>query len=52
MEVDPTRCIGCGLCVSTCPAEASELVAKGDPKTPPKDFDELLERLAPERGVA
>jgi NAD-dependent dihydropyrimidine dehydrogenase PreA subunit len=52
MEVAPGRCIGCGLCVSTCPAEAIELVAKQDPKTPPKDFGELLGRLARERGVA
>lgn len=52
MKVGPARCIGCGLCVSTCPAEAIELMAKGDPKTPPRDFDELLQRLAVERGVA
>ncbi len=52
MEVDPARCIGCGLCVSTCPTEAIELVATEDPKTPPKDFDDLLHKLAQERGVA
>lgn len=52
MEVDPARCIGCGLCVSTCPAEAIALVAKAEKKTPPRDFDELLGRLARERGVA
>ena len=52
IAVEPARCIGCGLCVSTCPAEAIKLVAKEDQKTPAKDFDEMLERLARERGVA
>jgi NAD-dependent dihydropyrimidine dehydrogenase PreA subunit len=51
MEVDPARCIGCGLCVSTCPTEAIAFVAKEDPKTPAKDFEELLGNLARERGV-
>jgi len=51
MQVDPARCIGCGLCVSTCTAEAITLVLKENPKVPPKDFEELLERLAEERGV-
>lgn len=51
MEVDQARCIGCGLCVSTCPAEAIELLERGEPKAPAKDFDELLGRIARERGV-
>ncbi len=32
------RCIGCGLCVSTCPEEAISLVVKPDTIAPPKNF--------------
>lgn len=51
MEVDVARCIGCGLCVPTCPTEAVSLVEKPDPVTPPKDLNDMLDRLAKERGL-
>jgi NAD-dependent dihydropyrimidine dehydrogenase PreA subunit len=28
MTYDPTKCFGCGLCVSTCPANAITLTNK------------------------
>jgi Fe-S-cluster-containing hydrogenase component 2 len=52
MEVDLTRCIGCGLCISVCPTEAIRLIEKEQRKIPPKEFDELLSNMAKERGVA
>ena len=52
MEVDHERCIGCGLCISTCPIEAIKLVEKEHPRIPPKEFDELLEKMTMERGLA
>jgi len=47
------RCIGCGLCVTTCPAEAVQLVRK-DPKElthPPRDDEAWLEERARQRGI-
>lgn len=51
-EVIDGRCIGCGLCVSVCPVEAISLVAKPGMEAPPKDFVEMMKRVAEERGVA
>jgi Na+-translocating ferredoxin:NAD+ oxidoreductase subunit B len=47
------RCIGCGLCVTTCPAEAVHLVRKGEAERerPPKDEDAWYEERARRRGV-
>lgn len=46
------RCIGCGLCVSTCPSDAIELIKKEDNWTlPPKDENEWLAMRAKEVGV-
>ncbi len=47
------KCIGCGLCVTTCPAEAIKLIRK-DPEeiiSPPKDEMEWYEKRASEVGV-
>jgi Fe-S-cluster-containing hydrogenase component 2 len=51
-EVVDGRCIGCGLCVSVCPVEAITLEPKSGMDAPPKDFPEMLNRIATERGVA
>jgi H+/Na+-translocating ferredoxin:NAD+ oxidoreductase subunit B len=47
------RCIGCGLCVTTCPAEAVRLIRKEEAERvkPPKDEDAWYEERARRRGV-
>lgn len=51
-EVADGRCIGCGLCVSVCPVEAIRLEAKPGMEAPPKDLQNMMNRIAVERGVA
>jgi len=47
------RCIGCGLCVSTCPSEAIQLLRKepADISLPPKDEMEWYDERGRLRGV-
>lgn len=47
------RCIGCGLCATTCPSEAIRMVHKKleDRVYPPKDEDAWLEERGRQRGV-
>jgi electron transport complex protein RnfB len=46
------RCIGCGLCVSTCEDNAMSLSRKSADELyePPKSTDEKFVRIAQERG--
>ena len=50
--VNLNRCIGCGLCVTTCETEAIQLVKKPDDHQylPPKSGAETYMRIAQERG--
>jgi Na+-translocating ferredoxin:NAD+ oxidoreductase subunit B len=43
------RCIGCGLCVTTCPTGALRLEMKPDARVPPKDMGRLYGRMYRER---
>lgn len=47
--VDVWRCIGCGLCVSTCPDEAMQLRAKDRTRTPPTSTETLYLKIMKER---
>jgi Fe-S-cluster-containing hydrogenase component 2 len=51
-NVDLDRCIGCGLCVTTCPDEAIQLIKKPEDQLyePPKTGAETYMRIAKERG--
>jgi len=50
--LDSNRCIGCGLCVSTCPTGSLSLVRKPKAKQPyvPKDIVETHIKLGKARG--
>lgn len=52
-EIDPGRCIGCGLCISTCPSESIALVHRQpDEFTPvPADEQAWFEARGRSRGV-
>jgi electron transport complex protein RnfB len=41
--VDLTRCLGCGLCVETCPEDAIELRNKATEIIPPGTSEEMME---------
>jgi Fe-S-cluster-containing hydrogenase component 2 len=48
-RVEPHRCIGCGLCATTCPSEALSLVAKEQETVPPRDRSSLYRKILVER---
>ena len=48
--LDLDRCIGCGLCVTTCPTGALTLVRKANPPAVPKNIVWLTVKVARARG--
>ncbi|MCK4779473.1 MAG: 4Fe-4S binding protein [Candidatus Lokiarchaeota archaeon] len=45
LKVDHKKCLGCGLCVVTCSAEAIKLKNKEKETIPPKTTDNLNEMI-------
>ncbi len=48
-KVNADRCIGCGVCVPECPSEALSLAPRDAAPEPPRNFKDLLIRLAQEK---
>ena len=48
--VDPERCIGCGLCVTTCDVEAVHMVPRQHAAEPPRTITEMALKIATEKG--
>jgi Fe-S-cluster-containing hydrogenase component 2 len=44
-SVDLARCIGCGLCVPSCPENAMHLVKKAQEIVPPQTEEELFRTI-------
>jgi Fe-S-cluster-containing hydrogenase component 2 len=48
--VDAANCIGCGLCVTGCPAEAVELLQKDQIPPIPATAQEMIVKVLQEKG--
>lgn len=50
-EVDLARCIGCGLCISTCSQKAISLIPRQHAPSIPANFLHMQTRLSKKRGL-
>jgi Fe-S-cluster-containing hydrogenase component 2 len=48
-EVLRSHCIGCGVCVNACTSDAISLMKKEKQTVPPKDKDDLYNKMTIER---
>jgi Fe-S-cluster-containing hydrogenase component 2 len=52
--INKDRCIGCGLCVTSCPTEALSMIVKPEGKQylPPESGMDLMLKTAEKRGTS
>jgi ferredoxin len=48
-QIDPENCAACGVCVNVCTSEAITLMKKEKETIPPKDKDDLYNKMILER---
>jgi Pyruvate/2-oxoacid:ferredoxin oxidoreductase delta subunit len=53
-RVQPDRCIGCGVCTTTCPTDSISLIRKpeSDHEKPPENRSDWYAKRAQSRGIA
>jgi electron transport complex protein RnfB len=44
------RCIGCGICVPTCPEQAISMVPNPDKKAPPRTMTDMYNQVGEQRS--
>jgi len=50
-EVNLGYCIGCGVCIPTCPENARKLIKKSVESIPPENFTELYQAIAKRKAT-
>ena len=49
-EVDPEKCLGCGLCNMVCPTESLSMKRRDEIAEPKRDFRDLMSTIMQEKG--